>query len=77
MIPYRILAHGTGVVAISISLLHGIILFGGLFYLPIYFEAVIGDRPLCGAVAALALALIVASSGIVCSIMIDHFRKYC
>ncbi len=77
MIPYRIFSHPTGANAIVTALLHGIILFGVLFYLPIYFEAVVGDKPLRGAVEALALSFTVTPFAIIAAFAIDYVRKYC
>ena len=77
IIPHRIFANRTGAIALGTSTIHGVVLFGVLFYLPIYFEAVIGDRPLRSAVEALALALTVTTFGISCSFAIDYTRKYC
>jgi hypothetical protein len=77
MIPYRIFANKTGTIAIVAALLHGIILFGVLFYIPIYFEGVIGDKPLAGSVEALALSLTVTLFAIGAAFAIDYVRKYC
>ncbi|KAI9715087.1 MAG: hypothetical protein M1812_006205 [Candelaria pacifica] len=77
MIPYRIFANSTGAIAIVTALLHGVLLFGVLFYLPIYFEAVVGDKPLRGAVEALALSLTVTPFAIIAAFAIDYIRKYC
>ena len=77
MIPYRIFTNKTGAIALLAALFHGIILFGVLFYIPIYFEGVIGDRPLRGAVEALALSLTVTPFAIITAFAIDYVRRYC
>ena len=77
MIPYRIFKNKTGILALLAALLHGIILFGVLFYIPIYFEGVIGEKPLRGAVEALALSLTVTPLAIITAFAIDHVRRYC
>lgn len=77
MIPYRIFENRTGILALLAALLQGIILFGVLFYIPIYFEGVIGDKPLRGAVEALALSLTVTPLAIITAFAIDHVRRYC
>ena len=77
MIPYRIFENRTGALALLAALLHGIILFGVLFYIPIYFEGVIGEKPLRGAVEALALALTVTPMAIITAFAIDYVRRYC
>ena len=74
MIPYRIFKNKTGILALLAALLHGIILFGVLFYIPIYFEGVIGDKPLRGAIEALASSLTVT---LIAAFAIDHVRRDC
>ena len=77
MIPYRIFENRTGLLALLAALMQGIILFGVLFYIPIYFEGVIGDKPLRGAVEALALSLTVTPLAIITAFAIDYVRRYC
>ena len=77
MIPYRIFKNRTGFLALVAALLHGMILFGVLFYIPIYFEGVVGEAPLRGAVEALGLSLTVTPLAIITAFTIDHVRRYC
>lgn len=77
MIPYRIFTNKNGVIAIFGAFLHGIIIFGVVFYLPIYFEGVIGDRPLRGAVEAFPLSFTVTPFAIIAAFGIDYVRRYC
>ena len=77
MIPYRILTNKNGAIALVGAFLHGVILFGVVFYLPIYFEGVIGDKPLRGAVEALPLSFTVMPFAIITAFGIDYVRKYC
>ena len=77
IIPYRVLQNRTGIIALLAALLHGLILFGVLFYIPIYFEGVIGDKPLRGSVEALALSLTVTPLAIITAFAIGHVRRYC
>lgn len=77
MIPYRILTNKNGAIALVGAFLHGIIVFGVVFYLPIYFEGVVGDKPLRGAVEALPLSLTVTPFAIVAAFGIDYVRRYC
>lgn len=76
MIPYRLFQTRTGAASLLGAFLHGIIVFGVLFYLPIYFEGVIGDSPLRAAVEALGLALAVTAFAIVAALAIDVVRRY-
>ncbi|KAI4199273.1 MAG: hypothetical protein LQ350_004733 [Teloschistes chrysophthalmus] len=76
MIPYRLFNNRTSAFSLLGAFLHGIIVFGVLFYLPIYFEGVIGDTPLRAAVEALALALPVTAFAIIAALAIDVVRRY-
>lgn len=76
MIPYRLFNTRTSASSLLGAFFHGIIVFGLLFYLPIYFEGVIGDTPLRAAVEALALALPVTSFAIIAALAIDVVRRY-
>lgn len=76
MIPYRLFNNRTSAFSLLGAFLHGIIVFGVLFYLPIYFEGVIGDSPLRAAVEALALALPVTAFAIIAALAIDVVRRY-
>lgn len=76
MIPYRLFKTRTSAFSLLGAFLHGIIVFGVLFYLPIYFEGVIGDSPLRAAVEALGLALAVTAFAIIAALAIDVVRRY-
>lgn len=67
----------TGAIAVSAASFHGIILFGVIFYIHIYFEGVIGDKPLRGAVEALASSFTVTPLPIITTVAIDYVRRYC
>lgn len=77
MIPYRIFAVPTAALALFCAVLHGIILYGVLFYLPLYFEGVTGDRPLRAAVEAFPLSLTVTPFAVLSAFAIDYVRRYC
>lgn len=77
MIPYRIFVNRTGAIALSSSFLHGLIVYGVLFYLPIYFEGVIGDKPLRAVVESFPLSLTVTPFAVLAAFAIDYSRRYC
>ncbi|KAI4233778.1 MAG: hypothetical protein LQ349_004211 [Xanthoria aureola] len=76
IIPRRLFNNRTSAFSLLGAFLHGIIVFGVLFYLPVYFEGVIGDSPLRAAVEALALALPVTAFAIIAALAIDVVRRY-
>ena len=77
MIPYRIFTNRTGAIALFSSFLHGLIVYAVIYYLPIYLEGVIGDKPLRAAVEAFPLSLTLMPFAVVTAFAIDYIRRYC
>ena len=57
IVPLRIFKQGSNVAAIGIAFLHGFIFIADLFYLPLYFQSVLGASPLLSGVYLLPVAL--------------------
>ncbi|WEW58148.1 hypothetical protein PRK78_003615 [Emydomyces testavorans] len=76
MIPYWLFATSTRWGALLGAFLHGIILYTVLFYIPIYFEGVLGLEPIPGAVNALPLSVGVSLSAVVAAFAIEYVRRY-
>ena len=77
MIPYRIFANRTGAIALFSSFLHGLIVWVVVYYLPVYLEGVIGDKPLRAAVEAFPLSLTLMPFAVLAAFAIDYSRRYC
>lgn len=77
MIPYRIFANRTGAIALFSSFLHGLIVWEIIYYLPVYLEGVIGDRPLRAAVESFPLSLTLMPFAVLAAFAIDYCRRYC
>jgi len=57
IIPLHIFQGRGVIVCCLISFIHGFVFIGGTFYLPLYFQAVLGYRPIMSGVFTLALVL--------------------
>jgi hypothetical protein len=76
MIPYWLFGTGTRCATLLGAFLHGIVLYSILFYIPIYFEGVVGLDPLPSALNALPLSLLVSLSAVAAAFAIEFLRRY-
>ena len=67
IIPLRIFNRGSTIACLAVCFCHGCVFIAGSYYLPLYFQAVLGATPIFSGVyvlpSALALALFAASTG--------------
>ena len=67
IIPLRIFNRGSTIACLVVCFCHGCVFIAGSYYLPLYFQAVLGATPILSGVyvlpSALALALFAASTG--------------
>lgn len=76
LIPMKIFQHGTVVFNHLACLLHGIILWCMLYYLPLYYESALGYKAVIAGAAILPLTLTIAPLSAVTSILISVTGKY-
>ena len=57
IIPLRIFKQGSNIAAIGIAFLHGLIFIADLFYLPLYFQSVLGATAILSGVYLLPVAI--------------------
>ncbi|KFX96689.1 hypothetical protein O988_05209 [Pseudogymnoascus sp. VKM F-3808] len=76
MIPLSIFASRTAVVNYAGTLVHGLTLWCGLYYLPLYFEAVKGYSPVMAGVALFPDTFSVAPCAILVGILITYTGHY-
>lgn len=76
LIPFRLFKNHTTTAALFGAFIHGIMLWGVVYYLPLYFEAVIQHDPLRAAIDGFPLAFTVTPMSIVCALLIDYTRRY-
>ena len=70
MIPLSIMANRTAALHYLGNLVHGIVQFGGLYYLPLYYQTVLSYSPTISGVAMLAQCVIAAPFSAVAAIVI-------
>jgi MFS family permease len=76
MIPHSIFQNRSAVVAFTASSLQGFILWGALYYLPLYYEAVREFSPITTGIALFPETFTVAPSAIVCGFIITITGRY-
>ena len=76
VIPYRFLTSRTSLATLIGGLMHGIVLYPLLLYLPLFFQSVFLETPLRSAVSILPLCCILIFFSFVIGIVVDHFRRY-
>lgn len=76
LIPMKIFQHGTVVFNYLACLLHGIILWCMLYYLPLYYESALGYKAVIAGAAILPLTFTIAPLSAVTSILISVTGKY-
>ncbi|EEP77863.1 conserved hypothetical protein [Uncinocarpus reesii 1704] len=77
MIPITIFATRTAIVSYIETVLHGLVLWCGLYFLPLYFETVKEYSPVISGVSLFPLSFTVAPSAVVVGIVVTktgHFR---
>lgn len=76
MIPPRLFNHRSNVGALSATFFHGLAFIGPFYFLPLFFQAVLGATPLLSGVYLLPLALGVGASAIMTGAYIGVTGRY-
>ncbi|KAI0403549.1 MFS general substrate transporter [Xylaria palmicola] len=76
IMPCRIFSSFTSVSSLVCGFLHGLILYTGLLYLPLFFQAVFLERALDAAKSVLPLAFLVVASSFLTPVAIEMTRRY-
>ncbi|KAL4734048.1 major facilitator superfamily domain-containing protein [Aspergillus similis] len=76
MIPRSVFGNRSAVIAFITSGLQGLILWGALYYLPLYYQAVRGFGPILTGVALFPQTFTVAPSAIVCGVLVTITGRY-
>ncbi|PTU22073.1 hypothetical protein P175DRAFT_0508935 [Aspergillus ochraceoroseus IBT 24754] len=76
MIPHSIFQNRSAAVAFAASSLQGLILWGALYYLPLYYQAVREFGPILTGIALFPQTFTVAPSAIMCGIIITLTGRY-
>ncbi|KAL3435969.1 major facilitator superfamily domain-containing protein [Aspergillus tetrazonus] len=76
MIPRSVFGNRSAVIAFITSALQGLILWGALYYLPLYYQAVREFGPILTGVALFPQTFTVAPSAIVCGVLVTITGRY-
>jgi len=76
VMPLRLFKHSSNIAALGVCFCHGYVFIAGTYYLPLYFQAVLGATPLLSGVYLLPLALSLSLTSGVTGIWIKKTGKY-
>ncbi|KAI0868537.1 MFS general substrate transporter [Hypoxylon argillaceum] len=76
ILPYRLFSNATSVASLITSLLHGLVLYTGLLYIPLFFQATLLEDALGAAKSMLPLSALVVASSFLVLIGIEVTRQY-
>ncbi|TVY47129.1 MFS-type transporter [Lachnellula cervina] len=76
IMPIRMFKHRSAIAALGTCFCHGIVFISGSYYLPLYFQAVIGATPLLSGVYTLAFALSLSFTSVATGIFIKKTGNY-
>ncbi len=74
--PLRIFKHRSSIASLGVVFCHGYVFISGSYYLPLYFQAVLGASPLLSGVYLLPFALSFSFPSVVTGILIKRTGKY-
>src|SRR5204863_9667180 len=74
--PPRLFANRTSVIIFAITFLNSVLLYWVMFFLPIYFQAVLGSSPSRSGVQLLPIVLVAIPTAIVAVVLLTKFGKY-
>lgn len=76
VMPLRIFKHPSNIAALGVCFCHGFVFIAGTYYLPLYFQAVIGATPLLSGVYLLPFALSLSFTSGATGVFIKKTGKY-
>ncbi|KAI0021199.1 MFS general substrate transporter [Xylariomycetidae sp. FL0641] len=76
VIPFRLFRSGKNIAAFAICMVHGMVFISGSYYLPLYFQAVVGASSLLSGVYLLPYALSLSVVSAVTGIFMKKTGKY-
>lgn len=75
--PHRIFASATASSTLIQAFCHGLIVYAGLAYLPLYFQAVRLEKPLGSGVSMLPLTVVSVVVSVVSPVVVQWMNRYC
>ncbi|TGO51564.1 hypothetical protein BOTNAR_0352g00030 [Botryotinia narcissicola] len=76
VMPLRLFKHASNVAALGVCFCHGFVFISASYYLPLYFQAVLGATPLLSGVYLLPFALSLSLTSAMTGIFIKKTGKY-
>ncbi|KAI9806936.1 MAG: hypothetical protein M1833_002594 [Piccolia ochrophora] len=76
VMPLRLFAHRSNCAALLVCLSHGLVFIAGSYYLPLYFQAVLGASPLLSGVYLIPFALTLSLGSAIVGIFIRKTGRY-
>ncbi|KAH7095317.1 major facilitator superfamily domain-containing protein [Paraphoma chrysanthemicola] len=76
LFPARLFKSVTASAALACSFFHGAIMYSGIFYMPLIFQAVFLETPLQSAISILPLCCTSVAFGAIAGILVECIRKY-
>jgi Na+/melibiose symporter-like transporter len=76
VIPLRIFKYRSNIASLGVCFCHGFVFIAGSYYLPLYFQAVLGASPLLSGVYLLPFALALSFTSAATGIFIKKSGKY-
>ncbi|PVI02951.1 putative efflux pump antibiotic resistance protein [Periconia macrospinosa] len=74
--PTRIFDQSTASITLVSSFFHGAVIYSGIFYLPLFFQAVYLETPLKSAVSILPLCCTCVGLSVISGVAVEIVRKY-
>lgn len=74
--PARIFKSSTATVTLFNSFLHGAVVYPGIFYMPLIFQAMFLETPLKSAISILPLCCTSVGFSVIAGVLVEVFRKY-
>lgn len=76
VMPLRIFKHRSNIASLGVCFCHGYVFIAGTYYLPLYFQAVLGSTPLLSGVYLIPLAMSLSITSAVTGIFVKKTGKY-
>ncbi|VDC06039.1 unnamed protein product [Peniophora sp. CBMAI 1063] len=76
IIPWVAVSNRTSLAGYLGTLVHSIVAFCAIYYLPVYFQAVLGASPSRSGVDLLGLVMFITPSAMACGATVQSFRRY-
>ncbi|KAF2871121.1 major facilitator superfamily domain-containing protein [Massariosphaeria phaeospora] len=74
--PYRIFSNRTAASTLIVAFLHGSVLFPGILYTPLFFQAVHRETPFRSAISMLPICCSIVGFSIIGPMLVQRTRKY-